>query len=208
MENEKIPQIARPPGSAYPGVMQTISERHSVRAYKPDPVARKTIVELLRAAVKAPTAMHEEPWAFVVIQDRQVLNQLSARARASIDYAKRGHLNEFFREESDIFYEAGTLILICAKPSNPFVGADCWLAAENLMLAACAMGLGTCVIGLAVQTLNEQEWKEKLGVAAEFDIYAPIILGFPSAAPTTAGRREPQIIAWHAGGESTSAPTK
>jgi hypothetical protein len=46
-----------------------------------------------------------------------------------------------------VFYDAGTLIAIGAKPLGPFVTADCWLVAGNLMLAACALGLGTCCIG-------------------------------------------------------------
>lgn len=48
-----------------------------------------------------------------------------------------------------IFYDAGTLILICVARSNDFVAADCWLAAEHLMLAAGAEGLGPCCIGFA-----------------------------------------------------------
>jgi hypothetical protein len=42
--------------------------------------------------------------------------------------------------------------------------ADCWLAPENLMLAACAKGLGACVIGLAVSALSTPEWKAELKI--------------------------------------------
>ena len=62
-----------------------------------------------------------------------------------------------------VFYDASTLIVICAKPMGPFVSADCWLAAENLMLAASALGLGTCCIGSAIPALNSPEAKPRAG---------------------------------------------
>src|SRR5690606_34792420 len=98
-------------------VMQAISERRSVRAYKPDLVSRDAVIDLLRAAVKAPTAMNEEPWAFVVIQNREIMDELSMSARATIDTARRGHLDSFFSKDFDIFYKAGTLVIICASNS-------------------------------------------------------------------------------------------
>ena len=55
------------------------------------------------------------------------------------------------------FYGAGTLIVIYGRSKGPLVTADCWLAAENLMLAACALGLGTCVIGAAVDAFNSAD---------------------------------------------------
>jgi len=47
-----------------------------------------------------------------------------------------------------VFYDASTLIVIGARHPDPFAIADCWLAAENLMLAACALRLGSCCIGV------------------------------------------------------------
>jgi len=71
-----------------------------------------------------------------------------------VDEVQRAHLDRgghaldiFASPEFNIFYDASTLIVICGKAEGPFVVADCWLVAENLMLAACAMGLGTCVGG-------------------------------------------------------------
>jgi len=107
--------------------------------------------------VRAPTAMHEEPCAFVVVQDKQVLKQLSDIAkplfinRLHTTHQAGSHAIDTFSDPYfNIFHDEGTLIVICAKASGPFVEADCWLAAENLMLAAYAIGLGSCVIGSAV----------------------------------------------------------
>jgi nitroreductase len=57
--------------------------------------------------------------------------------------------------------------VICGKPIGPFVAADCWLAAENLMLAATAHGLATCPIGFALAALGDREVKAELGIPPE-----------------------------------------
>lgn len=185
-------------------LMDAIYERQSVRSYAPQRVEQAVIRTLLAAAVRAPTAVHEEPWAFVVIQDTEVLKRLSDRAKGLFaEEAHRAHLDRgghalevFTRPDFNVFYNAGTLIMICAKPMGPFVAADCWLAAENLMLAACAMGLGSCVIGSAVSALNSPEIKTEIGISEEVTAVAPIIVGIPSGETPVTSRKEPLVLAW------------
>ena len=62
-------------------VFEAILARRSVRTYAPDQLGRNTVQTLLEAAVRAPTAMHEEPWAFVVVQDHALLQRLSELAK-------------------------------------------------------------------------------------------------------------------------------
>lgn len=184
--------------------MDAIQTRRSVRSYASAKLDRVTVRTLLDAAVRAPTAMHQEPWAFVVVQDADRLKRLSDRAkRFFAEEARRTHLDRgghtlemFERADFNIFYDAGTLIVICANPAAPFASADCWLAAENLMLAAVSMGLATCVIGSAISGLNSPEAKSELGIPAEFSAVAPIIVGAPAFASPAVPRKEPRILAW------------
>ncbi|MGZ9096821.1 MAG: nitroreductase family protein [Micavibrio sp.] len=177
--------------------MDAIYKRRAIRSYKQQPISREDIKILLSAAVQAPTAIHEEPWAFAIIQDRDLLKKLSDSAKTLIDTQTRKHLSHLLGDSGfNIFYNAGTLIIIYGKPMGPFVVADCWLAAENLMLAACAMGLGTCVIGLAVPALNAPEWKKELGISLDLTAYVPMILGVPEGYTSPVPRKEPEIIAW------------
>ena len=62
-------------------VFQAILARRSVRSYKPNNPGPNIIKTLLEAAVRAPTAMHEEPWAFVVIQDEKLLKLINHTIR-------------------------------------------------------------------------------------------------------------------------------
>ena len=157
------------------------------------------------------TAMYEEPWAFVVVQDDATLKRYSDRAKGTWakEVAKYRDLHipgdramgasfadQFANPEFCIFYNAGTLIVICAKPMGPVVTADCWLAAENLMLAACAMGLGTCCIGSAVPALNTPDVKAELGIPVDVTAVAPIIVGVPSGSAAATLRKDVEILYW------------
>lgn len=200
MAKRQVVQAADPDSGM--SVMEAIWKRHSVRSFTHGPIDRAATRTLLQAAVRAPTAMHEEPWAFAVIQDKATLKRLSDRAKEMME-AERGphapgrHRSSRFAPPENIFYEASTLIVICAEPVSDYVVADCWLAAENLMLAAVAMGLGTCVIGLAIPALNSPEWKAELGIAPGMIAHAPIIVGTPGEEASPTSRKEPRILSRH-----------
>jgi nitroreductase len=155
--------------------------------------------------------MHVEPWLFVVVQDRDALKRCSDVARATIleqphvykdlhdpspTPKNGGFLKALGSPEFNIFYNAGTLILVCARMTNAFVAADCWLAAGQVMLAATALGLGTCCIGSALPAVNTEAVKADLGIPDDVTVVAAIIVGVPgrAAAPTT--RQPPRILSW------------
>lgn len=188
-------------------LFEAIQRRRAVRSYQPEFVNRDTIFELLKVAVRAPTAMHEEPWAFAVIQDRRLLKRYSDLAKAtwSAEHESAGRNTHaaaalFEQPDFNIFYDASTLIVIGARAAGPFAAADCWLAAENLMLAACTMGLGTCCIGFAVPVLNRPDVKAELGIPADFSAIAPIIVGHPRGETPKTSRKPPEILCWRTEG--------
>ena len=193
------------------GVKEAIEERRSVRSFRPGILDEPTVRELLGAAVLAPTARHLEPWAFVIVQDRALLKRISDRAIATWpplpapDHERQAaaHLPPashapglLAAAELNVFYDAGTLIVICARPLGPFVNADCWLAAENLMLAATGLGLGTCCIGSAVEALNAPDLKAELGIPPDVLVVAPVIVGVPETVPAPTPRKAPIILSW------------
>ena len=188
--------------------MDVIHQRRSVRAYAEKQPGESLVRELLDAAVHAPTAMHLEPWAFAVIQDKAVLKRYSERAKSilrapggavgwgSAGRASHDHPAMLDDPAFNIFYDAGTLIVICRRQGGPFADADCWLAAENLMLAAAAKGLGSCCIGFAASVLNTAEVKRELHIPAEGAAVAPIILGYARGSVPEVPRKAPEILAW------------
>lgn len=186
-------------------VMDAIYGRRSVREYTAQKVDEATIHILLYAATQAPAGTDAEPWAFAVIQDRSLLDRLSETARQIIWLTAPGQahfgrarnsLNIMSDPSYNLFHNAGTLIVIYGRFAGPFAAADCWLAAENLMLAAYAAGLGTCVTGLAAPALNTPEWKNILNVPDGMSAYAPITVGYPATLPAAPARQTPELLCW------------
>ena len=190
--------------SASMSLADVLANRRSVRSYALDRLDPKVIRGLLGAAVRAPTAIHQEPWSFVIVQNKVLLKRISDRARplfleemhrAHMD--REGHAPAVFADPAfNVFHDAGTLIVICGNPARPYVVADCWLAAENLMLAATAAGLGTCVIGSAVAALNTDEIKRELDIPQDISAIAPLVVGVPAAPGSQTPRKEPRILSW------------
>ena len=184
-------------------VFEAILAIRSVRRYKARKVDRTIIKILLEAAVRAPMAAHHEPWAFVIIQDITLMHNLSDQAKPLLtaeeheQFIERADhsINTFSHQNFNIFYNASTLILICGKTTAPLYVADFWLAAQNLMLSACAMGLGTCVIGSALSALNISDTKIKLNISEKFSVVAPIVVGYPDDEIIHTMRKNPLILA-------------
>lgn len=185
-------------------LFESLLHRRSVREYAPDVLDKATVEALLEAAVHAPTAMHRETWSFVIIQDKALLQRYSEQAKALLRSGSAmldAHRAAEFKLLSDpafnIFYDASTLIVICSGlPGDHFAEADCWLAAENLMLAADAAGLGTCCIGLALPALQQPEAKAALGIPADSAPVAAIIVGVPRTPGVQTPRQAPKVLSW------------
>ena len=180
-------------------INEAISGRRSVREYAIEAIDERTIRHLVDAAVRAPSAVNQQPWTFTVVRDQAVLDHVSRDAKAHMleTMPASAHSDHFRSRLTDphfhIFYHAPVLILISAAAQGPWIVEDCALAAENLMLAAYAIGLGTCWIGFAQSFLNTVDGKNLLGIPAAWVPVAPIIVGHPTAAATPVARNEPNV---------------
>jgi nitroreductase len=178
-----------------------IYTRQAVRSYKKQHINHDVIENLLTAATYAPTAMHQDACLFTVIQDHDLLKRISDSAKKLLAKERADQTSPLHHRSMDyltspkfnIFYNADALVIICGESEKPFIEADCWLAAENLMLAACNVGIGSCVIGLAVKILNSEEWKKELKIAENVTVFAPIILGYPDGETPATSRKKPNV---------------
>ena len=92
----------------------------------------------------------------------------------------------------DIFYHAPALVVISGRAQEPWIVEDCAMAAQNLMLAAFAEGLGTCWIGFAQGYFGTPAGKA-LGAPEAWLPVAPIVVGRPAASPPPVARLELEI---------------
>ena len=180
-------------------VLEAIYRRRAVRDYQPDRPDEKTLHALIEAAIQAPTAMHREPWRFTIVRDGALLKRCSDAAKQhvldsmSADSPLQRLRAELASPAFNIFYNAPCLILISSSAAEPMAEQDCCLAAENLMLAACARGLGSCWIGFAEIWLRTTAGKQALSLPPDHIPVAPIIIGYPAVIPAPTGRRAPEM---------------
>jgi nitroreductase len=182
-------------------VMDAIRQRRAVRDYKPESVTANLLRRLIVAASWAPSAVNEQPWRITVVTDRALLDEISTRAKTSMletlaAMPRPSHFRETLSDPGfHIFYHAPALIVISAPMDGQWCREDCALAAQNMMLAAHGLGLGTCWIGFAQGWLNTAEGRRAIGLPSQDLAVAPIIVGHPKAALPPVSRK-PLTISW------------
>jgi nitroreductase len=180
-------------------VIEAIYQRRSVRAFTNERVPDEFVDDLVSAAVQAPSAMNLQPWTFAIIAGRAALQLYSERAKRHLletmqsDSPLFQYRDQLSNPAFDIFYGAPLLIVIAATSDMPQSAEDCCLAAQNLMLAAQGMGLGTCCIGFARPWLNLATTKAELGIPPTNAPIISIVVGHPKSAAASVSRKRPEV---------------
>ncbi len=146
--------------------IEAIRSRRSIRRYTPQPVAEETIRLLLEAAMSAPSAGNEQPWQFVVITQRGLLDEIPR-----------------FHPYADMLREAQVAILVCGDTERErYAGhwvQDCSAATQNLLLAAHACGLGAVWVGVYPVEERVRRFQKLFGLPAGVIPLALIPVGHP-----------------------------
>lgn len=148
-------------------IFEAILQRHSVRAYTSEPVSKEDVERLLRLAMQAPSAVNEQPWEFIVIRDKSLLDQV-------------GSINHWASFAS----KAPVAILLCLnekKEKEKGMGIiDMGACAENLMLAATGMGLGSVFTGIYPHKDRMDGFANLCQLPEYVQPIGLIILGYPA----------------------------
>lgn len=159
--------------NAEQAVLDNIATRTSIRDYEARPVEKEKIEKMLRAAMAAPTAMNKQPWHFVVVDQRNVLDAL---AGANL-YAK-------------MLKKAPLAIVVCGNTDKMIEGGgrDFWIqdasaATENLLLAAHAMGLGAVWTGAYPSEERCISISKVLSLSDNLVPLNMIVVGYPAEQP-------------------------
>ena len=164
---------AQPSVNAEQAVLDNIATRTSVRDYEARPVEKEKIEKMLRAAMAAPTAMNKQPWHFVVVDQRNVLDALAG----ANPYAK-------------MLKKAPLAIVVCGNTDKMIEGGgrDFWIqdasaATENLLLAAHAMGLGAVWTGAYPSEERCISISKVLSLSDNLIPLTMIVVGYPAEHP-------------------------
>ncbi len=143
-------------------VYEAMLARRSIRAFLDKPVPREQVELLLKAAMAAPSACNLQPWAFIVVDDPQVLAALK-------ETTGQGQ------------YNAPLAIVVCGIAKHiPWEGTgwvfDCGAAAQNLMLACVGEGLASVCIG----GFDEEGLGKLLAIPDDVQPICIIEIGYPA----------------------------
>jgi nitroreductase len=178
-------------------VIEAIHGRRSIRAYRPSLIERPLIEDVLWAAAQAPTppVSGETPWAFCAIEGVERIASCGARAKQFARVNQPDGIRWSWPDKPDfkVFWDAPALVLICGRSGNVEMALDCCRAGQNLMLAAHAMGLGTCWVGAPMPWLNSRGIADELGIPAGFVPIFALVLGYPAETPAGNPRPRPDI---------------
>jgi len=176
-----------------------IKNRRSVRCFTEEAVSKQQIDAILEAGTWAPTAMAREPWRFVVIEDKQLINLVSEETKVVVQQMMPPLAERYKSKEDIICYNAPVLILVCAEKDLQWSTmnlVDSALAAENMFLKAYELGLGTCYMGFVSLLNNRPEILKKIGVPENHELMVPFILGHPKGKQGGSKRKKPNILKW------------
>jgi nitroreductase len=164
---------------------KAILGRRAIRDYEDKPVSDAVIQKILKAGAMAPSAMDSQPCRFIIITDKKKIREFSDKVKDKVGILGFGaRLAERMKIKEDvIFYGAPLLILIVAEKGSEWTKIDCALAAQNMMLRAYDLGLGSCFIGFATFVKDDKELLKGLGIKDSQEIICPLIFGYPKSWP-------------------------
>jgi len=156
-------------------VFEVIKTRRSIRKYKLEPISDEKMNMILEAARLAPSAGNRQPWRFILVQD---VHRKKALAKLAND--------QTFLSDAAV---------IVAAVGDPEISArwhekDTMIALEHMVLAATALGYGTCWIG----AFDEDKIKHLLKIPEKMKIVALLPIGVPDEKPAPRPRKEPSEI--------------
>lgn len=180
---------------------ELLIKRRSIRNYEDKAVSSDVIKQVIKESTYAPSSGNEQPWKFIVVNDKTLMKKISDEAKKNIlkrielnpdDYAKK-YEKMLSNERYHIFYNAPSVVFILGEKNLKNVKINCALAASYFMMSAASRGLGTCWINFAT-VIQSPELLNQLGITKNHDIVAPITIGYPAEIPNMPSRKEPEIL--------------
>ena len=162
-------------------VLSNIMARRSIRKYLDKPVEHEKLEVIVKCGINAPSGMNRQPWIVRVVEDQKLIADVT-------EVFKQENPEQVARDKDfkNMFRNAPNLICVCT-PANGGGELDAGLLGENMMLAAQAMGLGTCCLGGPVRFLLSNEkckfFLDRLDIPTDYKLNYILAIGYPDEQP-------------------------
>ena len=190
-------------------LMTTILHRRAIRRFADRQIEEEALEQILQAGLYAPSAGGRQGPIMAVCQDKQVSERLGRIKRANARPRMATATSYVSREQPSIadapniknaFYDAPTVITLFGPRNFLFAAEDCAVAAENMMLAADSLGVGSCYIGQGWTAFADpygQEILKQWGIRTDYYAVMQLLLGYPregDAHPTPKPRKQGRVL--------------
>lgn len=159
-------------------VVENIMARRSIRKYKAEPVSREILAQIMECGINAPNGQNKQSWEVRIVDNPQLLEEMSqamADSHQGSEFAK------------GCFRGAPVMVFIAHDISYDFSAYDCGLMAQNIMLSAWSMGVGSICLGSPVRFLTDNElckpYVEKLNFSDGYELALCVGLGYADESP-------------------------
>ncbi len=163
-------------------VLRAIKNRRSIRSYQPEQISQEDLDTILEAGIFAATGVNQQPWHFTVIQNKEVLDDISEKTRDVMKKSADKNLVDLATRSDHLFYHAPTVILVSGKTASYSALTDCSAAIQNMLVAAQSLNIGSTWVGsISHFTVLEDEVK-KLNLPAGYKLFYAVCFGYKNPA--------------------------
>lgn len=167
--------------------IETIMARRSIRKYKADVVERCKLKAIMECGINAPNGQNKQSWEVRVVDSPEVMNEI-----------KQIMIDAYDEKVVGCFRGAPVMVFIARDLSYDFSAYDCGLMAENMMLAAQALGIGSICLGSPVRLINDNPAcapiLERLGFSEGYELSLCVGLGYADEAPEAKPRDKGKVL--------------
>lgn len=150
--------------------LEVLLSRRSIRKYEDRELPEGLLEELIKYGMYAPSACNKQPWHFIIIKERNILNEIAD-----------------FHPNARMLKEAPCAILVCGDEikahDKGYWPVDCSAATQNILLAAHAVGVGACWLGIYPREERAAKMKKLMNLPEHIHAFSMISLGYPAEMP-------------------------
>ena len=176
-------------------VIETIMTRRSVRKYQPQAVNRDTMQIIVECGINAPNAINRQAWEIRVVDNPEVIKKLTDLYVK--DNSKEAENPSFI----NMFRNAPTVAFIANDTTFAYSPLDCGLMAENMILSAWSMGIGSCCLGGPARFMKSNpeanKYLQEMGFSENYDLLLCIGFGYPAETPKAKPRDAAKVKFMH-----------
>lgn len=169
-------------------VQTCIHNRKSIRAYKPEQLSKADLDAILDAGIWAPTARHAQEIRFTVVQNPELMHELTA------DFTANDPRGAKF---GNFYYSAPTFVFLSGPRDFPFTEIDGGIVVAHMALAAESVGAGSVIIGCICDFMESEhgkKWCTRLDIPETDKFVIGIALGYKDQDPPARERKDGRVF--------------